>query len=389
MMKGKMRFITGPRTCLMISYVFAVTHILFYQCGYLKISSTTNPYNENKSSLLSSRSMRSIIDSQSSSLSLSATTKSTSSSNFIDNKEEKTKICYGSQGTARQYWRLKYRFEKLFDKEEYTFYYHAYDRPCATSESAWCSHLMDGGRKTVPAEGRNIVIKSLVDSLTWNQCKYVVFFDDDAYLVPYTYKQRLMEGSSNNDQDGEESLEAWKTFHNHLLDSTTSYPIIAPQASKFDDHIPPQQHTYQSCIDEIFWAIRADHIDFVYPLSTLGRENYWLTNSVMFYVMEKCFPAGIFVDYRWYTFNEKHRYDAVVKDKINGKYEDFHHRNYWTRQILERDFGELGPWEITTNTYLKHGCTIQSSPTLKSVNTTCKRITEERFTKWINGDFIP
>jgi hypothetical protein len=290
---------------------------------------------------------------------------------------EKTMICYNSQGTAANYGRIRDRLERAFNntEETYQFVYHAFDRPCQG-----CLHLL---KSSVPAEGRNAAVYETVTSQNWNKCKYLVFFDDDAYLLPTSVKNLY---KSTPKTDDSRTLLAWGQVHDMLLQESTTYPLISPQSEKWDS-ATGKKSSYQSCVDEVWWAIRHDHVDFVYPLSTVGRENYWLTNVAMWFVMEKCFPAGVLVDPRWYTKNEAHRYspDAFKKRSI---YTDSAWRNQHMVEMLNRDYGPIGPFTVTKETWLEHSCTIKPQPSV-GVHPRCKALSEERFRKWLSGELIP
>ena len=320
-------------------------------------------------------------------------------------EEEKTMICYCSQGSAATYERIRKRFETNFHQPQhndknndeakekggtdrnYQFIYHSYDNPCTEQQrqdtASRCLHL---NYSSVPAEGRNAAVLATLKSPAWSKCKYLVFFDDDAYLLKTTSPRNNV----NISVDDNATKQAWIEIHDHLLNPNTTYPLIAP-LSNYDfvrgrkEGSTTKETTYQSCVDEVWWAIRHDHVDFVYPLSTIGRDNFWLTNVAMWYVMEKCFPAGVLVDHRWSTLNRVHRYRS--RKRLAAAYL-VTNRNEYMRQMLERDYNELGPWNVTSASWLKHGCTTKLQPSI-GVHPQCKSLSEKRLQKWMAGEFVP
>jgi hypothetical protein len=353
----------GGRTATGILVFLGLVRLLYYNAKFLGVV---------ESSMSSDQLITTALD---------YPTRSLRATHSSDNQDyvlpaEKTMICYNSQGSARNYWRLKDRFELVFNDtiDTYQFMYHAYDGPCQG-----CLHV----NNTAPGEGRNVAVKATVTSEKWRKCKYLVFFDDDAYLMKAPFKPNYKTPTS---QDDNETLVAWREMHDMLLEESTTYPLIAPQSDKWDAKTGDNE-TYQSCVDEVWWAIRHDHVDFVYPLSTIGKENYWLTNVAMWYVMEKCFPAGVFVDPRWYTKNEAHRYTKQA-DASGSIFYNNRHKTTNMLKMLNRDYEPLGPWKVGLKNWPQHSCTVKSQPSA-GVHPKCKALSEARFHKWLVGDYIP
>jgi hypothetical protein len=293
-------------------------------------------------------------------------------------------ICYVSQGHAKMYGRIKERLEFASDERgTYRLYFHSYDKDC---EGCLFQY------HTTPAEGRNIAVHAAVTSPDWDKCRYLVVFDDDAYLLHDNSTAKELSNVPRHDDAA--TRNAWRDLHSMLLSNTTTYQIISPQ-TPFDFTFRETHHTYQSCIDEVFWMIRRDVVDFVYPFSNLGGSNFWMTNVAMFYIMETCFPAGIWVDYRWKVHNPKHRY---------GTYRSNYWNLTWQKEsltaIFDRDynFDFLGPWQLkrpdrqgykkSNSTLLIHRCRVELSPPA-GIDPRCKARSQERFQKWLSGDYIP
>jgi hypothetical protein len=215
-----------------------------------------------------------------------------------------SRIAYVSQGPAKSYPVLKKQFDTLMLEvpDTASFFFHSYDEDC------------DGcifQPKTTPEMGRNIALKAATQSPFWNNFKYIVMFDDDitlmhmktvkgVYKLDPAKKDKASHQTNGVEKSHPELIEqSWKALHKLLLDELT-YPLWKPRDIYFD-YWKNKVHgpSYQSCVDDNFWAIRRDHIDFLYPFSTLyTHENFWLNALATFMKMEKCFPAGWWVDNR-------------------------------------------------------------------------------------------
>jgi hypothetical protein len=174
--------------------------------------------------------------------------------------KQQNRIAYISQGRANAYINLKNRFEQVVDNETSAFFFHSFDENCNG-----CAFQAN----TTLAMGRNIGLKEAINSPLWDTFKYVVFFDDDVTLLDLQ-KARVFYTPSHKKQSGLEKShpelidESWKTFHRMLLDEKTNQPLIKPTDQSFDLKRSINATTYQSCVDDNFWAIRKDHVDFLY-----------------------------------------------------------------------------------------------------------------------------
>jgi hypothetical protein len=238
--------------------------------------------------------------------------------------------------------------------------------------------------------GRNIALKVATQSPFWNDFKYIVMFDDDVTLlhmktVRGVYKPEKKLGShetSGLEKTRPELIDqSWQELHRMLLDEIT-YPLWKPRDFFFDFgrkkiHGP----SYQSCVDDNFWAIRRDHIDFLYPFSTMHtHEDFWLNALATFMKMEKCFPAGWWVDHRFMVENPAHRYDQAESPPETEQ---------WLREIMDATIPNAGPWHyVPPDIGTAQGCTIKQAPSF-GVHPACKQETEIRFQKWVSGELEP
>jgi hypothetical protein len=265
-----------------------------------------------------------------------------------------------------------------------SFFFHSYDEDC------------DGcifQPKTTLAMGRNIALKAATQSPLWNDFKYIVMFDDDITLmhmktVKGVYKPDPANKSKSAHQtNGLEKThpelieQSWKELHRMLLDELT-YPLWKPRDLHFDYwRKKVHGHSYQSCVDDNFWVIRRDHIDFLYPFSTIHEsENFWLNAFATFMKMEKCFPAGWWVDHRFMVENPAHRYDQAESPPETEQ---------WLREIMDATIPNAGPWHyVPPDIGTAQGCTIKQAPSF-GVHPACKQETEKRFQKWVSGELEP
>lgn len=264
-------------------------------------------------------------------------------------------IVYFSQGPAKAYPSLKKRVDKFSPEGTAVFFYHSYDEDC------------DGcifKKGTTFAEGWNLVAKTALLSPFADQMKYFVRFDDDIKLLSTGL------GKANTGHG------AWEDFHQMLLSPDTNYPLIRPQ----DKARAEEKYTvYESCVDQHFYAIRKDHISLIFPYSTYAKECIWLNDEMLFYVMEKCYPAGFLVDHRWTVANDDHRYatdnrveysEKYVRDKALG--------------ALNEAYPSLGLWVRRNHSKLKHRCTVKEVPSF-GLNGECRKVFQDRFERWLEG----
>lgn len=269
-------------------------------------------------------------------------------------------IAYVSQGPASQYPILKERFEHLLPKGTWAFFYHSYDEDCEG-----CLFQSN----TSFAEGKNLAIHAAVTSQIWKnqQVKYLASFDDDIQLARRPFKKAdKLNGTG------------WEPLHNILLQQKTQHPLLKPRHNSADieDTI-----TYQSCTDENFWIFRRDHIDIFYPHSTYAQEHFHLNALKDFFLMERCYPAGMMVLPHYMVFNKKHRYSVK-----QGIYRDQGFVHTKILDMLRMEYPTLGPWEWRD---LSQRCNVQRKLPQETVEPECKAVMEARFQKWIAGELTP
>uniref|UniRef100_A0A7S2HEZ8 Uncharacterized protein n=1 Tax=Helicotheca tamesis TaxID=374047 RepID=A0A7S2HEZ8_9STRA len=276
-------------------------------------------------------------------------------------------IAYLTQGPAQACLKLKQRFQDLLlPAESYLFICHSYDEDC------------DGcifQPKTSFAEGKNIIVKTLVNSTleVWDRVKYVVSFDDDVPLYPGPFEHDDPNRYKESDPD---SNDGWKPFHDLLLNQNTTHPFIKPQ---YPVDFKDKTTTYQTCTDENFWAIRKDHLHVVYPHSTIHSDFYWANAMRVFYLLHKCYPQAFQVVPDVRTHNYAHRYDT--KGFAWGKIQEV------ALAQLEDGYPEIGPWEVGMYPD-KQRCTVFGAPSL-GLHPICHEVMLDRFQKWIDGQYNP
>jgi hypothetical protein len=289
------------------------------------------------------------------------------------------KIAYISMGEAKNYKKIKERFERLLDRNTFRFFYHSYDEDCDG-----CLFL----HKSAVSEGRNLAVKAAIDdSKNYESFKYFVIFDDDLYMsTPLRRSDSDLASSSSkpkalNKAASSNEEYAWQTYHKMLLAESTTHPFIKPMYDRADDEVG--KTTFQSCTDDNFWTIRRDQLGFLYPFSTYEKEMFWINPLAWFHLFEKCYPAGFLVDGRWIVSNPSHRYATNF-----GGYSDprLFERN--VKEMLDMEYPMLGPWKVKRDIPIWQQCTVRELPSL-GMHPLCKQVTHERFQKWVSGEFKP
>jgi hypothetical protein len=288
-----------------------------------------------------------------------------------------TRIAYLSQGQAKSYPVWKERFDAISENKNAVFLYHSFDEDCEGC-------LYQAG--TTVSEGRNLVLSAAANStnMDWNTYKYVVMFDDDILLLNSSSStNRKFSGAKISTSTELDVIAAWKSFHTMLLDPNTTHPLIKPKCETYDGN--DFYTSYQSCPDDNILAMRRDYVDWIYPYSTIGKQNFWVNIVALWKRMERCYPAGFLVDHRWTVANPQHRY------KINK----FQYKNkQWAPtkvlEVLNRDYPNLGQqaWKVDANTMYNHRCTVKQEPSF-GIHRECKRVSEVRFQRWLAGDYEP
>jgi hypothetical protein len=282
-------------------------------------------------------------------------------------------------GAAKSYSVWKELFDAISEEKDAVFFYHSYDEDCEG-----CIHKVG----TTLSEGRNLVVSAAANAskIDWNTYKYVVVLDDDVQLLnssattTTTSSWNVSKGKfsgENTPTSTVPDVAAWKSFHNRMLEPNTTHPLIKPKCQNYDSD--DTATTYQSCPDDNFLAIRRDYVDWVYPYSTIGKQNFWLNILELWKRMERCYPAGILIDHRWTVANPQRRY------KINK----FPYKNKeWVQtkvlEVLNRDYPTLGQpaWKVDANIMTWHRCTVKQEPSF-GMHPECKRASEVRFQRWL------
>jgi hypothetical protein len=309
-----------------------------------------------------------------------------------------TRIAYLSQGQAKSYPVWKKLFDAISGEEKNAvFFYHSYDKDCEGC-------LYQAG--TTMSEGRNLVVLAAANStnMDWNTYKYVVMLDDDILLLNsssssnsswnnVSFKKGKNSGKNNIPTSStglpeEEHVAAWKSFHSMLLDPHTTHPLIKPKCGTWDSDDDLATTTYQSCPDDNFLAMRRDYVDWIYPYSTIGKQNVWLNIVAIWKRMERCYPAGIKVDHRWTVANPQHRYNPRIFPYTSPQW-----ATTKVLELLNRDYPNLGgnngrAWKVDVNIMSWHRCTVKQEPSL-GMHPECKRVCEVRFQRWLAGDYEP
>ena len=288
-------------------------------------------------------------------------------------------IAYITMGTAQSCQHLKQRFQKLLGSpsdgtnNSYVFICHSYDEDCDDC-------IFQHG--TSYAEGKNIIVKALVNNAAtttkeerlWDRVKYVVSFDDDVPIFPIPFNGGPGDKSKGLFPKPEHLHDGWKPFHDMLLNETTTHPLIKPQYyPDFKDH----RTTYQTGVDENFWAIRKDHLPVIYPHSTIGEYVHWANAGRVFYLLYKCYPNGFQVLSNFRTLNPAHAFDTsdygAIADIIVEQ--------------LQEGYSEIGPWKAKMYPLVQH-FTAMNAPSL-GLHPTCRKVMFDRFQKWIDGEYKP
>ena len=268
-------------------------------------------------------------------------------------------IAYASQGPAAKYRVLYERFENSFPNGTWVLFYHSFDEPCEG-----CLFRAN----TTFAQGKNLVIKAVIQSSYYLnlQIKYIVSHDDDVILFRGS-------GGSNLMEDG------WVPFHNLLLHNETTFPLIKPAYATEENYI-----TYQSCVDEIMWAIRPDHLALIYPFNThVLPDFYWFNALKLHMVMDRCYPNGYMVIPHVRIINPSHRYnnDAPI-------YHDWNTTTSMVAQVMEQEFPSLGKWIWSFPKGIIQRCNVKKAPSF-GIHPICQIAFQQRFDDWMAGKIEP
>eukprot|EP00539_Tryblionella_compressa_P020186 CAMPEP_0178878294 /NCGR_PEP_ID=MMETSP0747-20121128/11316_1 /TAXON_ID=913974 /ORGANISM="Nitzschia punctata, Strain CCMP561" /LENGTH=213 /DNA_ID=CAMNT_0020546037 /DNA_START=553 /DNA_END=1190 /DNA_ORIENTATION=- len=192
-----------------------------------------------------------------------------------------------------------------------------------------------------------------------DQVKYYIMMDDDVEIQCVRSRR-----------------DCWLEYHQMLLDSRTTWPLLAPKFYVDADDEPTLYHT---CRDDSLWVMRWDYIHMLYPYPTLHQEKTWnIYVQAVWERFKRCFPNA-FLTHKGYR-------------NVNARHGDYPKglRKGLVVEILNSEYPALGPWSINrTQRERPFRCTraLREPPVQSEVDPACKVLTEQRFERWINGTY--
>mmetsp|Transcript_61829 Transcript_61829/g.182547 ORF Transcript_61829/g.182547 Transcript_61829/m.182547 type:complete len:328 (-) Transcript_61829:914-1897(-) len=222
--------------------------------------------------------------------------------------------------------------------------YHSYDAPCSDcifqANTTWLT-------------GNNLMMRHAVKE---PHVKYIVRSDGDLTMKCKRFGKEL---------------DCWRNFNSLLLQENVVFPIVSPKTW----HDPRKEgNLYQSCTDHAMLAVRPDYIPLLFPMATFRQEHGWnLVAHAHWEIMDRCAPNSILT-----------RADFRIKNPVHRKYPQVYLKGIVENHInaiLEHDYAELGPWNITKR--LRHRCNTTTNSPLP-MDSHCRLFLTERFDSWIS-----